>query len=68
MRLIAQAKQGFYPAPPAAIAGILRHLNIPDRPPGSKFKPEDLSVLDPCAGEAKTVATILSICRLDSSQ
>ena len=38
MRLIAQAKQGFYPAAPEAIAGILRHLKIPDPPTDSKFK------------------------------
>ena len=41
MRLIAQAKQGFYPAPPEAIGGILRHLKIPDPPPDPKFERED---------------------------
>lgn len=38
-------KQGFYPAPAEAIAGILRHLKRP--PPG----PGHVRVLDPCAGE-----------------
>jgi Uncharacterised methyltransferase family (DUF6094) len=58
MRLIAQAKQGFYPAPPEAIADILRHLKIPDPPPDSKFKREDVNILDPCAGEAKALVQL----------
>jgi hypothetical protein len=29
MRLIAQARQGYFPAPPEAIAGILKHLRRP---------------------------------------
>ena len=58
MRLIAQAKHGFYPAAPEAIAGILRHLKIPDPPPDSKFKREDVNVLDPCAGEAKALVQL----------
>jgi hypothetical protein len=52
-RLASILKQGFYPALPEAIAGILRHLKIPDPPPDQKFKPEDVNILDPCAGEAK---------------
>jgi hypothetical protein len=48
-------KQGFYPAPAAAIAGVLRHLKIPDSPPDAKFKPEDVNILDPCAGEGKAL-------------
>jgi hypothetical protein len=58
MRLIAQIKQGYYPAPPEAIAGILRHLKIPDPPPDSKFTREDVNILDPCAGEAKALVQI----------
>ena len=57
-RLASILKQGFYPAPPEAIAGILRHLKIPDPPPDQKFKPEDVNVLDPCAGEAKALVQL----------
>jgi hypothetical protein len=57
-RLASVLKQGFYPAPPEAIAGILRHLKIPDPPPDPKFKPEDVNVLDPCAGEGKALAQL----------
>ena len=45
-------------APPEAIAGILRHLKIPDPPPDQKFKPEDVNILDPCAGEAKALVQL----------
>jgi hypothetical protein len=58
MRLIAQAKQGFYPAAPEAIAGVLRHLKIPDPPPDQKFKPGDLNILDPCSGEGKALVQL----------
>jgi hypothetical protein len=57
-RIASVLKQGFYPAPPAAIAGILRHLKIPDPPPDSKFKSEDINVLDPCAGEGKALVQL----------
>ena len=57
-RIASVIKQGFYPAPPAAIAGILRHLKIPDPPPDSKLKSEDINVLDPCAGEAKALVQL----------
>ena len=57
-RIASVLKQGFYPAPPEAIAGILRHLKIPDPPPDSKFKLEDINVLDPCAGEGKALVQL----------
>ena len=57
-RMASVVKQGFYPAPPAAIAGILRHLTIPDPPPDQKSKAEDINVLDPCAGEAKALVQL----------
>ena len=57
-RLASIVKQGFHPAPPEAIAGILRHLKIPDPPPDSKFKREDVNILDPCAGEAKALVQL----------
>ena len=52
-RLASILKQGFYPAPPEAIAGILRHLKIPDPPPDQKFKPKDVNILDPCSRRSK---------------
>ena len=58
MRLIAQAKQGYYPAPPKSIAGILRHLRIPDPPPDSKLTRDDVNVLDPCSGESKALVQL----------
>jgi hypothetical protein len=54
MRLRAQARQGYYPAPPEAIAGILKHPRrtvVPD----PRFKVDDHNILDPCAGEAKAL-------------
>lgn len=57
MRLNAQAKQGFYPAPPKAIAGILKHLRRPVVP-DPRFTVDDITVLDPCAGEAKALVQI----------
>jgi len=61
MRLLGQVKQGYFPAPPAAIAGILRHLKIPDPPPEPKFKPEDINILDPCAGEGKALVQLAHV-------
>jgi hypothetical protein len=58
MRLAGQVKQGYFPAPPSAIAGILKHLKVPDPPPDEKFKVDDINVLDPCAGEAKALVQI----------
>jgi hypothetical protein len=43
-RLASVIKQGFHPAPPEAIAGILRHLKIPDPPPDPK-KAKDINIL-----------------------
>jgi hypothetical protein len=57
-RLASVLKQGFFPAPPEAIAGILRHLRIPDFPPDCRFKTEDVNILDPCAGEAKALVQL----------
>jgi hypothetical protein len=57
-RIASVLKQGFYPAPPEATAGTLRHIKIPDPPPDSKFKPEDVNVLDPCSGEGKALVQL----------
>jgi Uncharacterised methyltransferase family (DUF6094) len=57
-RIASVIKQGYYPAPPEAVAGILRHLKIPDPPPDAKLKREDVNILDPVAGEAKALVQI----------
>jgi hypothetical protein len=57
-RLASVVKQGYFPAPPEAVAGILKHLKIPDPPRDSRFKPEDVNILDPCAGEAKALVQL----------
>jgi hypothetical protein len=56
-RLASVMKQGVHPAPTEAIAGILRHLKIPDPPPDPR-KGEDINILDPCAGEEKALAQL----------
>jgi hypothetical protein len=57
-RIASVVKQGFYPAPTEAIAGILRHLKVPALPPDSKFKPEDINILDPCSDEGKALVQL----------
>ena len=57
MRLIGQAKQGYFPAPPEAIAGILKHLRRPVEP-DPRFKVDDLNILDPCSGEGKALVQL----------
>ena len=57
MRLAGQIRHGFYPAPPEAIAGILKHLRRPVEP-DPRFKVDDVNILDPCAGEAKALVQI----------
>ena len=58
MRLSAQAKHGYYPAPPEAIAGILRHLRVPDPPPDPNVKRDDINIVDPVAGEGKALVQL----------
>ena len=56
MRIAAQAKQGYYPAPPEAVRAVLLHLKPPpDPPPDGDLS---LNILDPCAGEGKALADI----------
>jgi hypothetical protein len=57
-RLASVVKQGFHPAPPEAITGILKHLKMPDPPPDPKLKPDDITILDPCAGEGKALGQL----------
>ncbi len=46
------------PVTQSAIAGILRHLKIPEPTPDPKFKREDINVLDPCAEDAKALVQL----------
>jgi hypothetical protein len=57
-RLASVVKQGYFPAPPEAVAGILRHLNPPEPPSGSQSRAGDIHILDPCAGEAKALVQL----------
>jgi hypothetical protein len=57
-RLASVVKQGYFPAPLEAVAGILRHLKIPDPPPDSQSRAGDINILDPCAGEARALVQI----------
>ena len=57
MRLIGQIKQGYFPAPPEAIAGILKHLRRPVEP-DPRFKVDEVNILDPCSGEGKALVQL----------
>src|SRR5262245_51054251 len=57
-RLASVVKQGYFPAPPEAVAGILRHLRIADPPPDCRFRSEHVNILNPCAGEARALVQI----------
>lgn len=50
MRLAAQLKGGFYPAPPDAIAAVMEHVHAPHGP--------GFHILDPCAGEGEAIKQI----------
>src|SRR5690348_5682300 len=50
MRLAAQAKGGFYPTPPAAVAVALRWLQPP---PSGQF-----CILDPCCGAGEAILQV----------
>lgn len=53
MRLAGQAKGGFYPAAPEAVAFALKHLNAEPAMAKGGF-----AVLDPCAGEGQALKQI----------
>jgi hypothetical protein len=57
-RLASVVKQGYFPAPPVAVAGILRHLKVPDPPHDPFSRAGDINILDPCAGEARALVQI----------
>ena len=50
MRLAAQAKLGFYPAPPEAVAEAMKYLRGPSFETGY--------ALDPCAGKGEALAQL----------
>ena len=52
-RLESQAKAGYYPTPPGALAEIVRRLG-----PGHPATPGELRLLDPCCGEGTALLTI----------
>jgi hypothetical protein len=52
MRLVAQTKLGFYPAPPEAVEEALTHLRVPIE------GRENIRMLDPCCGEGRAIEQI----------
>ena len=56
MRLAAQAKAGFYPAHPLAIAELVKHLDVRAPDPSKKY--DTINILDPCAGEGVAIRDI----------
>jgi predicted RNA methylase len=59
MRLAAQAKRGFYPAPTEAVELMLSHLKLAAEKPGnSLYADDDFNIIDPCAGEGVAVQQI----------
>ena len=56
MRIAAQAKQGFYPAHPIAVAELVKHLTC--RPPDPVKKFDTINILDPCAGKGMAIRDI----------
>jgi hypothetical protein len=56
MRLGGEAKAGFYPAHPAAIAEVVKHLYT--KPFNPDHPKQTLQILDPCAGEGLAVNQI----------
>jgi predicted RNA methylase len=52
MRLMGQCRLGYYPAPPEAVEGILKHLRMPDA------ANDRVRILDPCCGEALAIHQI----------
>ena len=53
MRLAAQAKCGYYPANPVAIAEIVKHVYCRAPDPLKKF--DTINILDPCAGKGMAI-------------
>lgn len=60
MRLAGQVKAGFFPCPPPVIDLILGHLRMPTPAPETMkmFRPDDVTILDPCAGEGHAVVQL----------
>ena len=51
MRLVAQAKHGFYPAAPEAVALMLNHLSCDD--------PRQVCIFDPCCGAGEALGVLV---------
>ena len=51
-RLASDARLGFFPAPPAAMEAILKHLTMPEE------KADRVNVIDPCCGEGLAIKQI----------
>jgi predicted RNA methylase len=56
LRLAAQAKLGWYPAAPEAVAELIKHLRV--RPPDPDKTLDTANIIDPCAGEGRAIRQI----------
>ena len=59
MRLAAQAKMGFYPAHPDAIAAIAAHLRLADPPRAGSRR--TFQIIDPCCGQGAAIQQLGSL-------
>lgn len=60
-----EAKMGFYPAPPPAIDGILKHLSLSEE---KRTGDTGFHIMDPCAGEGAALQQLANGIGLDESQ
>jgi Uncharacterised methyltransferase family (DUF6094) len=63
VRLAAQAKLGWYPAAPEAIAELVKHLHV--RPPDPDKRLDPVHILDPCAGEGRAIQQLADALGVD---
>ena len=63
MRLVAQAKLGWYPAAPEAIAELVKHVRV--KPPDPDKPLDAVHILDPCAGEGRAIQQIANALNVD---
>ena len=56
MRMIAQVRLGYFPAPPEAMAELLKHLRV--RPPDPEKKSDTVCMIDPCCGKGAAIQQI----------
>ena len=66
VRLAGQAKLGYFPAAPNAVAELVKHLRA--RPPDPENKSNEVHVIDPCAGEGAAIKQIADAIGVNESR